>query len=118
MATLADSLIVMGSRLNEIATDIPAQIQHLTTMVQALLAQSGTRVQVPQQPHQQHKQLQPHMFFQSNPTIAIGEPAFTFGSRQLRRNGTGSRSPRRDGDPGFDGDGIPELPANFTFDST
>ncbi len=61
-----------------------------------------------------------------------GASVFEFGSRQLRRTGTGSRSPRRDGDDTTidvasqvgtnnilqGADGIPDLPPTFTFDTS
>ena len=111
LTALTDSLIQMGHRVDNLATDVTSQIQHLTAMVQALMAHNGT----PQPTFQP--------VFQSSPAPA--EPsAFNVGTRELRRNGTGSRSPRRDAEDEnpvhgnahpTDDDGIPRLPADFSF---
>ena len=111
LAALTDSLIQMGHRMDKLATDVTNQIQHLTTMVQALMTQHGTPFPTAQPMFQ--------------PTSAHTEPTgFSFGTRPLRRNGTGSRSPRRDAEdenPAHsnahltDDDGIPALPAGFSF---
>lgn len=111
LAALTDSFIQMGHRVDSLASDVTSQIQHLTSMVQALMTQNGTPLPASQP------------VFQPTPppTESTG---FIFGARQLRRNGSGSRSPRRDADeedhvynnthPVSD-DGIPQLPADFSF---
>ena len=113
LAVLTDSLVQVGQRVDSLAADVTHQIQHLTTMVQALMTHNGAPLP-PSQP------LSPHTTTHTEPT------GFVFGSRQLHRNGTGSRSPRRDAEdenPSHnnahctDDDGIPQLAADFTFDS-
>ena len=112
LATLTDSLIQLGQRVDLLATDVATQMQQLTAMVHTLMTHAG----IPQ-----HSQAPPDA------------PVLELGARQLRRNGTGSRSPRRDGDHQVrasattrhscdnhatgNEDGIPDLPATFTFDA-
>ena len=125
MAALTDSQVQVGQFENNLAFDVTSQMQHLTTMVQSIMAHFGS----PQQPPRLG-QPQPQLFQPISP-LTVGASVFDFGTRQLRRSGTGSRSPRREGDDvnhaitvqhGYNSthlgnDGIPDLPSTFTFDT-
>ena len=113
LTVLTDSLVQVGQRMDNLANDVTNQIQHLTTMVQALMTHNGT-------PSPSAQPLFQHTTTHTEPT------GFIFGSRHLRRIGTGSRSPRRDAEDentlhsnahATDDDGIPQLAADFTFET-
>ena len=109
MAALADSLVQVGQRVDNLATDMSTQMQNMTEMLHTLMAHVGITPQL-------HVQIpaaisQPAL----QPTVNPEASVFEHGSRQLHRHGTGSRSPRRDHEePTLDG--IPDLPPSFSFD--
>ena len=122
ITVLTNSLVQLGQRVDVLATDVASQLQQLTSMVHTLMTHSGI-------PHQSQQ------LSQNPPQLTLaatsGTQLFDFGTRQLHRNGSGSRSPRRDcendavsaGPPeqllGINHptqDGIPDLPASFSFD--
>ena len=108
IADLTDSLAHVGQRVDSLATDVTNQMHNLTSMLHTLMLHVGI---TPQLEFQQTGS-QPE-----RPSASISEPAvIEFGSRQLHRQGTGSRSPRRDGEETAL-DGIPDLPLNFSFDT-
>ena len=104
MATLADSVVQVGQRVDTLATDMSRQMQNVTTMLHTLMAHVG---------------IAPQLQFQTPAAAAhpAHPPPFQLGSRHLHRQGTGSRSPRRDGEDFGHNDGIPDLPPTFSFET-
>ena len=126
MAALADSLLQVGQRVDTLATDmsnqmqnVAKQMQHLTTMIHTLMTHGGMDPQAPASLLAASQQT-----FQPTLPQTAQQPLFQFGTRQLRRGGTGSRSPRREGDDVTNNsdavglDGIPVLPTDFSFETT
>ena len=108
IADLTDSLVQVGQRVDSLATDVTNQMQNMTSMLHTLMLHVGITPQF----HFQTTGSQPHL-----PAASTSEPVvFEFGSRQLHRQGTGSRSPRRDCEETAL-DEIPDLPPNFSFDT-
>lgn len=126
MAALADSLVQVCQRVDSLATDMSTQMQNIatqmqqqTTLIHALMAHVGMEPQTSTSLPAVSQQAFPP----THPQLAP-QTVFQFGNRQLRRGGTGSRSPRREGDHLTNNtdevglDGIPVLPTDFSFDAT
>ena len=104
MAILTESLVQVGQRVDTLATDVAGQIQTLITMMHMLMAHVGITPLV-----QVQASAIPQPAFQPSFTTTVETP--------VHRNGSGSRSPRRDGEDLGHSDGIPDLPATFSFEA-
>ena len=105
----------MGNRLNELAADVPTQINQLQIMLQQQQLQQQHQQQQLDNMHTLLLTVTTQLGITNVPTTSQAATSSKERSRTLQRCGAGS-NPTDPKIPRLGTDGIPDLPNGFTFD--